>query len=83
MNVLVCGARGLVGRAACAALRGRGHRVIEGARSAAWCRCPRCASPARPHAYARTKLAVRTARVQPIAVAELCEALATSLEQPT
>ena len=29
MNVLVCGARGFVGRAACAALRRRGHRVIE------------------------------------------------------
>jgi uncharacterized protein YbjT (DUF2867 family) len=30
VNVLVCGARGFVGRAVCAALRARGHRVIEG-----------------------------------------------------
>jgi uncharacterized protein YbjT (DUF2867 family) len=30
MNVLVCGARGFVGRATCDALRRRGHRVIEG-----------------------------------------------------
>ncbi len=30
MNVLVCGARGFVGRAVCDALRRRGHRVIEG-----------------------------------------------------
>ncbi len=30
MNVLVCGARGFVGRAVCDALRRRGHRVIAG-----------------------------------------------------
>jgi uncharacterized protein YbjT (DUF2867 family) len=29
MNVLVCGARGFIGRATCDALRLRGHRVIE------------------------------------------------------
>lgn len=34
MNVLVCGARGFVGRAACDALRRRGHRVIAGVSSA-------------------------------------------------
>ncbi len=33
MNVLVCGARGFVGRAACDALRRRGHRVIATASS--------------------------------------------------
>ena len=31
MNVLVCGARGFVGRAACEALRRRGHRVVAAA----------------------------------------------------
>jgi len=31
MNVLVCGARGFVGRAVCAALRRRGHHAVEAA----------------------------------------------------
>ena len=34
MNVLVCGAGGFVGRAACDALRRRGHRVLAGRSSA-------------------------------------------------
>ena len=33
MNVLVCGARGFVGRATAEALRRRGHRVVEGVSS--------------------------------------------------
>jgi uncharacterized protein YbjT (DUF2867 family) len=35
MNVLVCGAGGFVGRAICAALRERGHHVVEGVSHAA------------------------------------------------
>jgi uncharacterized protein YbjT (DUF2867 family) len=35
MNVLVCGARGFVGRATCDALRRQGHRVVEAASAAA------------------------------------------------
>ncbi len=34
MNVLVCGARGFVGRTTCDALRRRGHRVVAGVSSA-------------------------------------------------
>jgi uncharacterized protein YbjT (DUF2867 family) len=34
MNVLVCGARGFIGRRICAALRARGHRAVEGASTA-------------------------------------------------
>ena len=35
MNILVCGARGFIGAAICAALRARGHRVLRGVRNAA------------------------------------------------
>jgi uncharacterized protein YbjT (DUF2867 family) len=35
MKVLVCGARGCVGRAVASALRSRGHKVVEGARGLA------------------------------------------------
>jgi uncharacterized protein YbjT (DUF2867 family) len=35
MNVLVCGARGFIGRATCDALRRRGHRVMAASSSAA------------------------------------------------
>jgi uncharacterized protein YbjT (DUF2867 family) len=34
MNVLVCGARGFIGRAICERLRRDGYRVIEGVRDA-------------------------------------------------
>ncbi|MGS0894810.1 SDR family oxidoreductase [Burkholderia stagnalis] len=35
MNVLVCGANGFIGRALCARLEARGHRVLRGVRRAA------------------------------------------------
>jgi uncharacterized protein YbjT (DUF2867 family) len=40
MNVLVCGARGFVGRAVCAVLWDRGHRVVEGVSDASAGRAP-------------------------------------------